>query len=183
MIVGNGGFKDVQGKYPGLTSLSELTRAIHEGKAFAIGTEGEIAASSSVYLLGKSGDKQIHFDEFIADFSQGNIRISLYEDTIVSADGTPVIPSNMNFASTNEATLSVFSAPTITSNGTLKQPPKFLPLTGGGANVSPSQGGIAKGRVLKRNTNYLIRIENLDANTAVTFGAILTWHESDVVLP
>lgn len=181
MIVGNGGNKDIQGKYNAITTLGESTRAIHDGTEFTITAEGSIPASGSVKFLGVTGTNQVHFDEFVGDFAQGDIRISLYESPTVTDNGTLTPGICDNHEKNTTAEMLVYAGPTTSANGTLKSK-RFLPLTGGGANVSPRNGGIAKGKVLKRNTTYLFLIENLDTNTAVSYGAEFSWHESDIIL-
>lgn len=44
------------------------------------------------------------------------------------------------------------------------------------------RGGVAKGRVLKRNTAYLFTVENLDANVDIVYSLNFEWHESDIIL-
>jgi hypothetical protein len=181
MTVGNGGLKDIQGKYKGVTIITENTRAIHDGEEFSIDADGTLLKAATLKLLGITGDKQVHFDEFFGKFSQGAVRISLYEAPTITANGTPILPVCSNFEIDNTAELAVHSNPTTTANGTFKAK-VYLPRTGGGANVSGAEGGIAGGRVLKRNTAYLFLIENLDANVDNVYGINFTWHESDIIL-
>jgi hypothetical protein len=164
----------------GIYTTDELTHAVHKGVAYSYAADGSVAALSSLYFLGTTGAKQVHFQLFSGDFQKGGIRISLYEAPTTTADGTAQIPVNMNFVSTNVATLLLFSAPTVTANGTLKAA-RFLPLTGVGVNTASANGDIAGGRVLKANTKYLFRLENTDA-TACTFGINFAWIEEDVIL-
>jgi len=180
-VVGNGGSKDIQGKYNGITIITEDARAIHDGLEFSIGGDGTIAKATSISFLGITGDEQVHFDEVIGQFSQGNVRFTLFEGPTITDNGTPITPTNSNFESTNAAELQTFLNPSVSANGTAKAS-AFLPLTGGGANVTPSSGGIAGGRVLKRNTTYLILIENEDVNTGVDYDVTFNWHESDIIL-
>ena len=181
-IVGNGGNKDIQGKYNAITAIAEHTRAIHDGLAFSIDADGSVLKGSSIYFLGRTGSKQVHFDQFTAKFSQGLVRIYLYEAPTITTPGTPSSGVNLNFAASTIATMITYLGPTPSDNGILKSS-KYLPISGGGANTSPSEGGIAGGRVLKANTDYLFRIQNLDTNNDITFGATFEWHESDIVLP
>lgn len=179
--VGNGGRKDIQGAYKALTVVTENQRAVHDGEEFSVDADGTLARATSLKLLGITGSKQIHFDEFMGKFSQGNIRITLYEAPTITTNGTQVPVVCSNFEKNAVAQLAVYSAPTTTANGTFKAKVN-LPLTGGGANTSGAEGGIAGGRILKRNTAYLFIVENLDANIDTVYGLNFNWHESDIIL-
>jgi hypothetical protein len=177
----SGAKRSVVDETGGLIFIDELKAAIHRGEAYGYDAEGSIPANTSLLFLGVTGSKQLHFDEFLGDFSKGNIRITLYEDTVTSNNGTAVTPYGLNRAKVIAPTMTLYATPTVTSNGT-KVAGKFLPLSGAGSNTNPQNGGIAKGKVLIANTKYLFVIQNTDANTAVSFGANFIWSESTVVL-
>ncbi len=158
----------------------EVQHAIHGGNAFSFSADGTIPATSSLYFMWTTGDKQIHFMTFSGDFQKGGIRLSFYEAPTTTANGTLQTSVNMNFNSVNASTMALYSDPTITTNGTLKGQ-RFLPITGGGANVSPVGGDIAGGRILKANTKYLFRIENTD-NSTCSFGVGFVWYDSNILL-
>ena len=166
-----------------VATVNELQNSIHKGDAYSFSLDNEgtpLAAGSSIFLLGKNGSKQVHFDLFEANLEKGGIRLWLYESPTTTADGTAQATINMNFNSSNIGSLSLFLSPTITSNGT-KKISEFFPVTGVGVNVSPVQANVAGGRILKPNTNYLFRIENTDSSSC-TFGVVFQWHDSDVIL-
>jgi len=163
-----------------LSTVTEPQNAVHSGDAYSFDLDGSVPATSSLYLMGATGSKQIHFDLFLANLQKGGIRLWLYEAPTTTANGTAQTPINMNFNSTKTSTLSLFLSPTITANGT-KKVSEFFPLTGTGVNVSPATGEIAGGRVLKPNTKYLFRIENID-NSSCLFGIVFEWHDSDYIL-
>ena len=166
-----------------IQTSDEVRNAIHMGDAYSFDIDNvssPLAGSTSMYLMGITGSKQIHFDSLSGDFQKGGIRITLYEAPTTTANGTPQTSVNMNFASTKTASISIFLTPTITSNGTYKTS-HYFPLTGNGVNVSPVQGDIAAGRVLKPNTKYLFRIENTDTASCI-FGLNFIWHDSNIVL-
>jgi len=183
-VVGNGGgpYRNLQPDgYPAIPVLTELQRAIHDGRAFSLEADGQLTAvTPTLDFLGVTGDKQIHFDSLGGLFSQGGVRISLYEAPTVSANGTPVTPTNMNFASTNTSSMAIYSGPTITDPGTRKVSPYF-PATGVGVNVSPANASVANGRVLKANTQYLFRVTD-EAAVTIGYGVTFIYHESDVEL-
>ena len=160
-----------------LATTDELTNEIHNGRAYAISSDGTIAAGQSMIILGKVGNREVHFHNINGEFSQGNIRITLFEAPTITSNGTPILGTNMNRTFSDTHTMSVFMTPTITANG-LKIGSIFFPLTGGGAHIAGASGGIASDRVLKKNTNYIIRIENVD-NATVSLGANFIWSESN----
>lgn len=162
-----------------LATTTEMLSEIHNGKAFSISLDGSIGVASSILMLGRVGDKEIHFHNINGTFGKGNIRITLFEDPTITAEGTPITATNMNRAFTDTHTMSVFTAPTVTDNG-LDIGSVFFPITGGGAHTAGATGGIAGGRVLKRNTDYIMKIENTD-NAEVSFGTSLIWVESNVL--
>jgi hypothetical protein len=159
-----------------LISTDEISSSIHLGFAFGIDDSGTLAAQTSLILLGVVGEKEVHFNQIDGNFSQGNIRVSLFEAPTTTANGTPLTPYALNRANVKANTLQVFSAPIVTSNGTAIGS-KFLPLSGGGANTQPVGGSIANSRVLKRNTKYLMMIQNTDMNSSAIFGVNIVWTE------
>lgn len=164
----------------GIYVNNEMQHAIHSGNAYSFDYDGTLGATSSLYFMGVTGAKQIHFDSIHADFQKGGVRLWLYEAPTTTADGTAQTGVNMNFASIKTSTLSLFAAPTVTSNG-IKKISHFFPLTGVGVNVAPQTGDVAGGRVLKQNTKYLFRIENTDSS-ACTFGINFIWHDDNNIL-
>lgn len=158
-------------------TTSELNTSIHNGFCFSYDADGVIPKNSSIMLLGKTGNKEVHFHSFGGLFEKGDVRITLYEAPTVTANGTPVFGANMNFTYQDDHELLIFSAPTITNNG-VKKASVFAPISGGGANVHPSTLGIAGGRVLTKNTDYLIVVTNLDTNAACAYGVNFIWSEN-----
>ena len=59
---------------------------------------------------------------------------------------------------------------------------EFLDKNGVPRNVIDPEGGIASGRVLAQNTNYLFKITNTGGVTAIAYGIVFEWHESNVIL-
>jgi hypothetical protein len=165
----------------GFAAYDEHTHAIHKGQSFGFDGSGTLAAGATVLFLGKVGAKQVHFDAFSGQFSAGAIQIELFEAPTITNDGSVQTPYRLNRAVANTNTMGLFAAPTVSANGT-KIGGVFLPASGGGANANPTEGGIASGRVLAQNTNYLFKVTNTGGVTAITYGIVFEWHESDVIL-
>lgn len=116
-------------------------------------------------MLVKTGAKPIHVR--FSSFTDKLISVRLFEDTVVSADGTPRSVINRNRTSTNTAAAQIFQDPTITSDGTA-----IVSGTLPGGSKKDSIGGIFDGItewVLKPNTNYSAQmINNLSGAAAIT---------------
>ena len=161
-----------------LGTVTELNNAIHDGKAYSFDVDGTLLLTSSMTLMGRVVDKEVHFHELEGEFQKGAIRITLYEAPTTTADGTLITAHrNMNRNYSDASNMLLYSEPTVTDTGS-KVASAYAPLTGGGANTQPSQRAIAGGRVLKKNTDYLIVIENLD-NADCTYGIDYIWSEHD----
>lgn len=182
--VGNKGgpYRDIQGgEYPALTIVDEFQRAVHDGQAYSLSAHGQLAAAPGVVqFLGLVGDKEVHFDGFIAQLQKGGVHVHLYEAPTVTLNGTPAPVYTKNRAKIIAATLQTFSAPTIAAKG-VQIYNTLPPLTGSGVNVSPSEGNISGGWVLKKNTAYLFELENTD-NSTTNFDVVFEWHESNISL-
>ena len=161
-----------------LGTVSELNNAIHNGKAYSFDVDGTLALTSSISLMGRVQDKEVHFHALTGEFQKGNIRITLYESPTLTADGTLLTTHrNMNRNYSDNSDMLLYDTPVFTSEGTFVAS-TFSPLTGSGNNINSAQSAIAGGRVLKKNTDYLIVIENLDG-TECTFGIHYIWSEHE----
>lgn len=169
-------FVNMAGK-SGLRTEDELSTFIHEGFAWSVDADGPLLAAGSLRLLGVTGDKEVHFLGIDGLWSSGGIRYTLYEAPTVTANGAALVPYALNRPLADTSTMAVYSGTTVTDNGT-KIGGAFLPATGVGVNTLSVSGGIAGGRVLKKNTEYLIVIVNESATTA-TYGINFTWGEAD----
>ena len=159
-----------------LATSNELQTAIHNGIAYGTDWDGTINGENSLKFLGKITTKDVHFHVLEGSFEKGDIRISLYENPTITADGTAVTTiANLNRNFSDDNTVSMYLTPTATGNGT-KIGGSYVPISGLGSGVQSSKAGVAGGRVLKKNTNYLIVIENLDT-FAVKGGLTFIWDE------
>ena len=163
-----------------IATTDELQSSIHNGIAYGFSGDGTINASSSLSFLGRTGNKDVHFHFFGGNFSKGDIRLSLYEAPTVTNDGTEITSAtNLNRNFDDDNSLTIYQAPTVTDNG-LKISGAYSPIAGGGAHTNPADTEIAGGRVLKRNTDYLIVIQNVDT-ASVDYGMNFVWTEHTVI--
>lgn len=130
---------------------------IHSGSHYKAGRQDTtLATSDTIELLFTTSDTTKWAHWVLTSQSTGECVVELYEDTVTSADGTAITPTNRNRNSANTATVVVTHTPTITSDGT-KLVEKWLGSTG----FKEDTGGETRGNselVLKQNTKYLLRL-------------------------
>jgi hypothetical protein len=159
---------------------SELNNAIHSGIGYAVSEIGTVVKSTNIYFLARVGEKQIHFDNFDLQLSAGNVTLELYKNPTITAVGTPVTPDNLNDPASIPCETLVYTDSTISNDGTRKHISKAF--SSGSAEKLSTSAAIAYGRVLDANTDYIVKITNLDENADVEFSAVFTFHECEVVL-
>lgn len=104
----------------------------------------------------------------------GKAFVSLYEAPTVTSNGTEIIPSNMNRTSSKTAHVQVFHGITTSDNGNFICG-HFLP-----ADTGPRSSGTAMSQrvewVGKENTSYLIVVDN-EGGAAEDLYVNLNWYE------
>ena len=168
----------------GAISMDEFSNAVHEGIAFSISEDGQLAATGGAdthYFLGRTGSKEMHFAGFHMNASNGNFTVHLYEAPTLSADGTPVTPINRNRASATVSTVSAFFNPTVTSTGTFLEHDHTYDTGGVGSNLASGAGELTIDWVLAANTDYLIEIVNLNATT-LDYTIKFQWAEREPIV-
>lgn len=162
----------------GLRVLSEIQSAVHDGLMFSYSIHDAVglAAGSSLLLLGRVGTKQVHFDGFHINVSQGDLLVEFFEAPTVTNAGTLQTSRRRNRSNTTTATMAIYANPTVSANGTLLDDDLLL-LVGQGSNVLSGTASVEDGWVLKENTDYLIKITN-NAASATTYNAKFAWHEA-----
>jgi hypothetical protein len=170
----------------GMYVVNELQNAIHREEAFSIQSIGTIAAGATLNVLGRTGDKEVHFGPFRMSTSKGFMSITFYEAPTTTADGTPITSLNRKRDSLNTATLATFDSPTVTNNGLFLENTTIYDTgsTGGGANSSFIQGNSSLDAywVLKPNTDYLIAFQNTDVVDPVDYSVHFIWAERDPIV-
>lgn len=167
-------------KSGGIRTNSELQSAVHDGNMYSFTSHGTLSAGSSLILLGRVGSKQVHFDGFDMDVSQGAFLVEFFEAPTITTVGTLQTTSNRNRASTTTATMSLYAGTTVSANGTLLADDLLL-LVGQGSNVLSGTATIDDGWVLKANTDYIIKMTNQAASTT-SYNAKFAWHEATYIV-
>lgn len=144
---------------------------IHGGKHFFVKNWIDLTNGQVLDFLFVTADT-LAWAHMIVHFNfQAEANVAIYEDTVVSANGTAVTSYNRNRNSANVAGALVYSTPTVTSVGTLLSAYK--------AGSGKAVGGEARGSaelVLKQNSQYLIRVTN-DTTSNNWFDYLADWYE------
>lgn len=161
----------------GTAVLDEMSHAVHNGEAFSLSTEGQLSASSSIILLGMVGDKDIHFHGFSIAANLGNFTAHLYEAPTVTTNGTPIeaVNRNRNY-SVVENTLLLYGGSTVSADGTVLEYSHVYDTGTQGSHLVGGTGGLSSDWVLKPNTVYMIRINNLNTEV-LNYTTSFVWSE------
>jgi len=164
----------------GVFIVDEEQHAIHEGNAYSYSTHGTINAGASLTLLGRIGNKQVHFDGMNVDFQSGGVLLEFLEAPTITNVGTAQTVRRKNRATVKDNVLDVYLGAT-TTGGTIVFDSLPPIVSGQGNKTESASSGVVKGWVLKANTDYIMKFTNTNA-VSVTFDANFGWHESSVIL-
>ena len=171
--VGTGIVLDKSG---GVHTVNELQNSVHDGLAFGLSSHSTLTAGSSLIMLGVTGTRQVHFDGFLCDVSQGQFLVELYESPTVTTLGTLQDSRRRNRINTNTSQMLVYAGGTVSANGTLISDDYIINI-GQGNNIVGGTAGLDDGFVLKPSTTYMIKLTN-QAGTTTTYNAKFAWHEA-----
>lgn len=141
---------------------------IHEGLFYSASDIFVSINSAATYSIGilTSNDCYVHYRNERLSTSADKLKITLYEGSTVSG-GTTVSAINHNRISSNVSSITIKKGITITSAGTTIS----TSYIGGGVNQGQNRsGGDTTGNnefVLKRNTQYAIKLENGSSSTNI----------------
>lgn len=167
-------------KSGGFKTNNELQNAVHNGLAFSLTARGTLAAEGSLIVLGVTGNKQVHFDGFLCDISQGPFLLELFESPTVTALGTKQTSHRRNRANANVSLMLVYTGGTVSANGLLIADDLLLS-AGQEVNVVGGSAGLDDGFVLKANTTYMIKMTN-QATSVTSYNSKFSWHEADYIV-
>lgn len=158
-----------------LVVVDHSTFSVHEGLRFKasylVPHGSELANDAILNILITVGAKHIHAVPRLA--AGGDCDLLMYKDTTVSNNGTPVGVVAKNQVESIASDVTVFSAPTITGDGSLLWS-QFIP---GGSGPMSQGGDWSEAQwILKCNTNYLIRITNR-SGAGIQLSFSLGWME------
>ncbi len=153
---------------------------IHNGIGFNLsGTTGSLAAAStwSISFTTPGNSKYIHLRPTGLSSTANTLQCRIAESSIMSS-GSVATPINRNRNSKNVSLVTIATGATLTSEGS-----NILQYAqvGAGTNAGNATGGGADGSseewVLKPNTTYSIRFENVGSVTATVGYFNLFWYE------
>lgn len=174
------GVKILSDKSGGLRTNTEVQSAVHDGNMFSFTSHGTITAGSSIILLGRTGAKQVHFDGFNMDISQGAFLVEMFESPTVTTTGSVQTVVNRNRASSTASTMLLYAGTTVSANGTMIADDQLLQI-GTGNNVLSGTATIDDGWILKVNTDYIIKLTN-QASSTTSYNAKFAWHEPSYIV-
>lgn len=153
----------------GLIVISEPHALLHAGKVFHMSQKvtGITNGATVSFSLVVPAATYPHIHKMRATVGAGDVDIIAYENSILSADGTPLSTDNLDRNSSNTAGMTINSAPTITDVGdqihTLWIPPTA---TGNGQSVTGvSDANAGEEWILKPSTKYVQQITNNSGGT------------------
>lgn len=161
-----------------IVMIDALHHHIHNEMAFSVcNIFDAVAAGASADLrVTVPAGKELHLTFSVAAILKS--RISLYEGTTFSADGTVVPSFNKRRSSGLSTSVVIRHTPTVDVLGLQFEGPMLIPA---GTKVNQSAGGAGTGRDewdLKEG-EYLVRVTNNGAQESDT-GICLAWYEVDV---
>jgi hypothetical protein len=175
MSIGNGGNPPKTGS-GGVKSVSTdyAHHEIHGGNHYVASKSATLGVDATAEFLLKApaGPAKVHLINFHR--SQGEARMEIFKDTVVTADGAAVAINNRNQSSSKTPGLQIFDGPTITDDGTAL--PGFDQHFGSG-QASGGETRALNEMVLNPGTSYLVRITSEAAGNEIN--CIFDFYESD----
>jgi len=153
-----------------------LAHHMFDGDMYILSSVRSVGAGATVYIQGKFGASQFfHTIERRHSFEAGGpYTVDLIEAPTLTDGTTAAFAANLNRTSTNTHTAQFFSDPTGISGGAIIDT-LFMPALGTGANTTGT-GIVGVERILKKSTDYIIRIVN--GGAASTFYTSVLFYES-----
>jgi len=159
----NSGRANVDSKRHGLVGIDTAHEAVHDGVMFeASYIFVSVAGSANADILVIVGSKkELHVTFHIVSAGQG--LIYLYESPTITANGTALTINDMNRVTKNTSDASAFYTPTVGATGTVLS--QSIVEGGTGGNKIGGQVRWGTEWILKKSTEYLIRVTNNTAQT------------------
>lgn len=153
-----------------------LSQHLFDGELYLITSIRSIGAGATVYIQGKFGSRLFHTISRSHNFEGGGpFTVDLIETPTLTDGTTSFTAANMNRMSTKTHQAQFFSDPTSVSGGTVIET-LLLPAAGVGSNTSGAGSAVGAERILKQNTDYIIRIVN--SGSASSFYTSILFYES-----
>jgi len=161
----------VDGTTTALRTVDYAHHEIHSGSHYFVKNWMDLTNGQVFNFLAVTSNSTSWAHMLFAFSFEAEAHINIYEDSVVSANGTAVTTRNRNRNSNNTSGLLLYHTPTITDVGTEIEAYKV----GSGKGVGGEVRGNAE-LVLKQNTNYIIRLTN-DTVTNNWVDYLADWYE------
>jgi hypothetical protein len=158
------------------TTINFEHQMVHIGRSFSLDHTYTLNTNATHDHILVSPDTTRNAHLIVIIMSKGDCSYELYEDPTCTYN-TEVVTINRNRNSANVNTTKVYNLITLTNQGTLVA---FQRIGLGGPQ---SQGGLQESTevVLKRNTNYLIRVKSNENGNIISSST--RWYEYDYTSP
>lgn len=147
-----------------LSTIDEFEKFVHDGKAFSAEASITLTAGAIGYIIGTTGDKNVHMKNrqiFESSTAALNSLVELYEDATPSGVAVNVETFNENRNSANTAEFVIDTGRT--AAGGTKLPKTNNLVSVNNQATSQSQDGEY---IMKKNIVYAIKVTNNGAQTA-----------------
>ena len=145
-----------------------------DGKVFTFSPRISLANNAVYYYLIKTpATPKVTLYELSVATDNSPILHDLYEGAIVSANGAAITPFNNNRQSAAAASTLIYSAPTVTSAGTLLMADLT---TGGKAGGGQDVGEFSI--ILQASTNYLLMLTQSSGNPTANISIFIKFAET-----
>lgn len=132
-----------------------------QGRVFALSFNSSISASSTSWAQIKTGAKKVAIVHYDLVAISENMKFSVYETPTITDGLNAVTPVNVNRNYADTAVTLFYSNPTGVSGGTLL----LVQTMASGANKVGGTSADSETWVLKPNTSYGLKLENLGNST------------------
>jgi len=161
------------------TIIDVVHRHTHDGMVFH--TSGKVTGMVDTDVdnfLVKANGGAPHFQRFRITAGRGDIDVQVYEDVVVSADGSALASNNTNRFSSNSAVMTLHSGPTITDDGTLIHTTWLPPTSTGVGQTASGLVGETNGEewILHASKQYLVRLIN-NSGATIAYAYEMLWYE------
>lgn len=154
---------------------------IVDGKGYKTSFRTTVAggATANIFQARTPPETLIHILSRTMTFQSGGpFIVELIEAPTTITDGAPYLRKvNQDRRSGRTAELLCFTNPTGITGGNVIDD-QFVNTSGSGSNAAGAAGAEGFERILRPNTNYILRVQNTGGNTATVHLDII-WYESD----
>lgn len=156
-----------------LSTIDVTHKEVHDGNHYYVKSFREInGAGTIVYFMFKTPALPTRIHARAKFDAEAEFTVNIYEDGTVDSDGTPAVALNNDRNSNNIAELKVYTAPTVTGDGTLIWTAKI----GSGKSATGVSPAMGYEIIAKHEAIYLFKIVK-EATSEHWIDFDLWWYE------